>query len=232
MMMRHLQLELLTPNDIEAALKLRSLIYLPLGMIEWHGQHLPVGFDGLCAHQLCLLAAQQTGGLVMPPLYFGTGGGHGAFPWTIMPPAEEIQPLLETVLKRLRDFGVKQVVLYSGHFPEAQVELIQTLAQLFSDVHFRVDALAPSLAKDSVPIAGDHAARFETALMLGIAPEYVFLQNLPSVNDAPDVLETRMSDIKHPLYGISGPDPRVMPETLPVELSEAMVKWIVAQINQ
>jgi creatinine amidohydrolase len=232
MMMRHLQLELLTPNDIEAALKLRSLIYVPLGTIEWHGQHLPVGFDGLCAHQLCLLAAQQTGGLVMPPLYFGTGGGHGAFPWTIMPPAQEIRPLLETVLKRLRDFGVKRVVLYSGHFPEAQVELIQTLAQTFSDIHFRVDALAPSLAKDSVPIAGDHAARFETALMLGIAPEHVFLQNLPSRDVAPDVLETRMSDVTHPLYGISGPDPRVMPDTLPAELSEAMLKWIVAQINQ
>jgi creatinine amidohydrolase len=232
MMPQSLQLEHLTPNDIVAALQTRSLIYLPLGTIEWHGQHLPVGFDGLCAHRLCLLAAQQTGGLVMPPLYFGTGGGHGAFPWTIMPPAEQIQPLIETTLKRLRDFGVEQVVLYSGHFPEAQVELIQTLAQKFSDVHFRVDALAPSLAKGSVPIAGDHAARFETALMLGIAPEHVFLQNLPTVDNAPDVLETRMSDVAHPLYGVFGPDPRVIPDTLPQELSEAMLKWIITQVNR
>lgn len=230
-MSKPFQLELLTPNDIEAALKLRSLIYIPLGTIEWHGQHLPVGFDSLCAHHLCLLAARQTGGLVMPPLYFGTGGGHGAFPWTIMPATEELQPLLETTLKRLRDFGVKQVVLYSGHFPEAQVALIQTLAQKFSDAHFRVDALAPSLAKDSLPLPGDHAARFETALMLGLAPGHVFLNRLLSVDAAPDNLETRMTDVNHPLYGVYGPDPRVMPDSLPSELSEAMLKWIVARVS-
>jgi creatinine amidohydrolase len=225
------QLERLTPADISAALQQRSLIYLPLGTIEWHSYHLPVGFDGLCAHKLCLLAAAQTGGLVMPPLYFGTGGGHGNFPWTIMPSKEKIEPLLETTLERLRDFGVKQVVLYSGHFPDEQVEMIHTLVKNFSTTEFRVDALAPSLARDSLPIPGDHAALFETALMLGIAPEHVFLQNLPNVTDAPDVLATRMTDALHPLYGIYGPDPREMPETLPRELSEAMLKWIVATVN-
>lgn len=230
-MRKGLQLELLTSDDIEAALQSRSLIYVPLGTIEWHGHHLPVGFDGLCAHELCLRAAEKTGGLVMPPLYFGTGGGHSAFPWTVMPPSEQIRPLLETLLTRLGDFGVKQVVLYSGHFPEEQVELIQSLATAFSKTNFRVDALAPSLAKDNLPLAGDHAARFETALMLGIAPEHVFLNRLPKVQDAPDVLETRMTDVNHPLYGVYGPDPRVMPETLPSELSEAMISWMVARVT-
>jgi creatinine amidohydrolase len=226
-----LRLELLTPNDIEGALKSRSLVYVPLGTIEWHSHHLPVGFDGLCAHELCLRAAEQTGGLVMPTLYFGTGGGHSAFPWTVMPPAELIRALLETSLTRLRDFGVKQVVLYSGHFPEEQVALIESLARAFSSTDFRVDALAPSLAKDNLPIPGDHAARFETALMLGLAPEHVFLNRLPSVETAPDVLETRMTDVNHPLYGVYGPDPRVMPEGLPAKLSEAMISWVVARVG-
>lgn len=225
-----LRLELLTPKDIDAALQSRALIYVPLGTIEWHSHHLPVGFDGLCAHELCLRAAEQTGGLVMPPLYFGTGGGHSAFPWTVMPPPEPIRALFETLLTRLREFGVKQVVLYSGHFPEEQVALIESLAKAFSSPSFRVDALAPSLATDSLPIPGDHAARFETALMLGLAPEHVFLNRLPSVEVAPDVPETRMTDVNHPLYGVYGPDPRTMPDTLPAELSEAMLKWMVTRV--
>jgi creatinine amidohydrolase len=227
-----MQLEHMTPQEIEAALQKRSLVYVPLGTIEWHSYHLPVGFDGLCAHKLCLLAAEQTGGLVMPPLYFGTGGGHGAFPWTIMPEANQIEGLLETMLERLRDFGVRQVVLYSGHFPEEQVNLIESLAQKYSTNTFRVDALAPSLANDRLPIRGDHAARFETALMLGIAPKHVFLQNLPSVKEVPDVLETRMTDVHHPLYGISGPDPRVMPELSPQELSKAMLEWMTTSVDR
>jgi creatinine amidohydrolase len=80
------QIERLRPHQIEAALAERSLIYLPLGTIEWHCHHLPVGLDALTAQGLCLLAAEETGGLVWPVLYYGTGGGHGAFPWTVMMP--------------------------------------------------------------------------------------------------------------------------------------------------
>jgi hypothetical protein len=59
----------------------------------------------------------------------------------------------------------------------------------------------------------------------------VFVQRLPSVDDAPGVLETRMTDIGHPLYGVYGPDPRGMPETLSSELSEAIISWIVTRVN-
>ncbi len=58
------QIERLRPHQIAAALAERSLIYVPLGTIEWHCHHLPVGLDGLTAHGLCLIAAEQTGALV------------------------------------------------------------------------------------------------------------------------------------------------------------------------
>lgn len=88
------QIELLRPHQIQEALAQRSLIYLPLGTIEWHCHHLPVGLDALTAHGLCLRAADRTVGLVWPALYYGTGGDHGGFPWTVMMPAAmEIEAL-------------------------------------------------------------------------------------------------------------------------------------------
>ncbi|MGV8988719.1 MAG: creatininase family protein [Cypionkella sp.] len=51
-------------DRVKDTLAERSLIYLPLGMIEWHCEHLPVGLDALTPHGLCLQAADQTGGLV------------------------------------------------------------------------------------------------------------------------------------------------------------------------
>ena len=78
------RLELQNPSQIASALAERSVIYVPLGTYEWHGQHLPIGLDALTAHGVCCVAAQRDGGLVCPPLYYGTGGGHGDYPWTIM----------------------------------------------------------------------------------------------------------------------------------------------------
>lgn len=227
------QLERLTPDAIEAALAKRSLIYVPLGTVEWHGQHLPVGYDALCAHRLCLLCAEQTGGLVMPPSYVGTGGGHGAFPWTVMPPADAIRPALDELLRRLRDFGVRHVVLYSGHFPPEQIDLIRSLADDHSDTAMRLTPLAANMADDELPVKADHAALFETALLADLIPELVHLDRLVSPTQRPATSEIAemFSDPTHPLYGVWGPDPREMPADLPARLSQAVQRWMVAQVR-
>jgi creatinine amidohydrolase len=62
------RLELLLPHEIRARLNDRAVVYLPLGTIEWHCEHLPVGLDALTAHGVCLGAATQDGGLVYPAL--------------------------------------------------------------------------------------------------------------------------------------------------------------------
>ncbi|MBK8504013.1 MAG: creatininase family protein [Saprospiraceae bacterium] len=39
---------------------------MPLGAIEWHGLHLPIGLDSMTSHGICLRVADRVGGLVMP----------------------------------------------------------------------------------------------------------------------------------------------------------------------
>lgn len=77
------QLELPRPGQIAAAMAIFPRIWLALGTIEYHSHHLLVGLDGLQAHGLCLDAAEMAGGLVYPPLWWGTGGGHSDYPWTV-----------------------------------------------------------------------------------------------------------------------------------------------------
>ena len=45
--------------------------YLGLGILEWHGQHNPLGLDGLKAHGVGCHLAESIGGVAMPPLYWG-----------------------------------------------------------------------------------------------------------------------------------------------------------------
>jgi creatinine amidohydrolase len=215
------QIERLRPHQIEAALAERSLIYLPLGTIEWHCHHLPVGLDALTAHGLCLLAAEETGGLVWPVLYYGTGGGHGAFPWTVMMPERvEIEALLTQTLRRLGQMGVAEVMLFSGHFADEQLQMIDELADGWNAIGSLPTVMAFAVNRTNVPdLPPDHAGLFETTLLDGLSEGLIDIANLGT---APDTLDR--FDPASDLWGIVGADPRQ-----PLRLSkEDLLQHVVA----
>lgn len=231
------RLDLLLPGEIRAALARRSLVYLPLGTYEWHGEHLPIGLDALTAHGICVAAARRAGGLVCPPLYYGTGGGHRHYPWTIMADARVIAPLLAETLRRLQDFGVATAVLMSGHFAGEQIAMIETIARDWQDAGnaMRVKALAVSMPK--LALAPDHAAIFETTLLHALRPDRVQIDRLPPLETAPSVdpggnpMGPQRHDPGHPLYGIFGPDPRRFDPAASAPLLEAMVAWVIEEVD-
>jgi creatinine amidohydrolase len=59
------------PHEVIAAREAFPLAYLPLGTIEWHGPQNPFGLDTIGAHELSMRAARKSGGLVMPPVWWG-----------------------------------------------------------------------------------------------------------------------------------------------------------------
>ncbi|OZA10080.1 MAG: hypothetical protein B7Y02_11435, partial [Rhodobacterales bacterium 17-64-5] len=181
------QIERLRPHQIEAALDERSLVYLPLGTIEWHCHHLPVGLDALTAHGLCLLAAEETGGLVWPVLYYGTGGGHSDFPWTVMMPERvAIEAVLTQTLRRLSQLGVQEVVIFSGHFADEQLQMIDTMAEGWNATGHPPKVKAFAVNRADVPeFPPDHAGLFETTLLAGLTMGLIDLSRLGS--DADDI---------------------------------------------
>ena len=68
---REVRYERLRPAQIVAARQACPVVYIPIGTLEWHGDHNPVGADTLQAEGLALMCARQGGGLVFPPLYYG-----------------------------------------------------------------------------------------------------------------------------------------------------------------
>jgi creatinine amidohydrolase len=218
------QIERLRPDQIEAALAERSLIYLPLGTIEWHCYHLPVGLDALTAHGLCLAAAEQTGGLVWPVLYYGTGGGHGALPWTVMMPiGDEIEVLLRFTLRRLSELGVAEVVLFSGHFADEQLALIDRLAADWNSQGHRPHLRSLAVNRAGIPgFPPDHAGLFETTLLQGIDAGLVDMAQLGSGVDDKDRFDPSSA-----LWGIVGADPRQTPPLSASDLAARLAEWLV-----
>ncbi|MBN8630132.1 MAG: creatininase family protein [Rhodobacterales bacterium] len=220
------QIERLRPHQIRDALAETSLIYLPLGTIEWHCHHLPVGLDGLTAHGLCLRAAEVTGGLVWPTLYYGTGGDHGDFPWTVMmPEAAEIEALLTFTLRRLRDLGVKRVILFSGHFADSQLEMIDRIATGWTrhNPGLSVEPLSVNRAQVA-ELPPDHAGLFETTLMSGLARDLV---DLGALSSEPETVHR--FDPLSPLWGIVGTDPRLKPPMTGEDLVDGITRWLASR---
>ena len=59
-----IQWERMLPAEFRLAFEKLPVVFLPLGTVEWHGEHDALGLDAL----------KKSGGIVHPPLYGGMGG--------------------------------------------------------------------------------------------------------------------------------------------------------------
>ncbi len=133
----------LRPSQIVEKRKACPVAYIPIGTLEWHGEHNPVGADTLQAEGLALLCARKGGGLVFPPLYYGESRSESLMesgaqdkdaiakamelpPENFFPdkmpflPTEQVlnyQRLLLHMLAEVESLGFKVGVLVAGHYP-------------------------------------------------------------------------------------------------------------------
>ncbi len=73
--MREVRFELMRPDEILEEKKRLPLVFLPVGPLEWHGPHLPLGTDPLIAYEIAIRLAREIGGVVLPPFYLGDREG-------------------------------------------------------------------------------------------------------------------------------------------------------------
>lgn len=230
--------ELLLPWQLREIVARRPVAYLPLGTLEWHCEHLPVGLDALTAHGLCLRVAGHDGGVVLPPLYFGTGGDHAAYPWTIMmPKADDIERQLVHSLERLEVMGFRLAVIFSGHFADTQLEMIDRIAAQWSARGSTLSVIATAVNRiENLPIGPDHAGVFETTLLHALWPALVQIDRLPPLASAPlaegDTWAEGRHDPSHPIWGVIGPDPRRFDPARSEQLLAACVAWLISEVQK
>ena len=175
--------ERLRPAQIDAIRQLAPAAYLPWGALEWHSYHAPVGLDGMQALGQCRALAEQTGGVVLPPVYVGTdtikpfkGFGH-----TVEHRAETVRALCREFLDGLADEGFKVIVIVTGHCGGGHVEALQQTVGTFVTNREDLDVwLVPSFEPTQDTYPSNHAAHGETAYQLLFDAEPVDLTLVPS----------------------------------------------------
>jgi creatinine amidohydrolase len=235
----HGRMEEMTPDELEQVLEKSPIAFVPLGTYEHHGWHLPVCFDGIKVHALCERVSERTGGTVLPTFFYGTGGGHVGYKWTLILPEEKISPLIEATLDHLAKQGFKVVVLMTGHYPREQVNMVHRLAEEAKTRHPKVRFIGLTEPEITSPApgdnrSGDHAAKYETSIGMALNPKWVHMDQLtPGRNAAAVTLpDTPKKDSPthnpdHPLYAIYGQDPRTEASA---ELGKKFVDEIVTRL--
>ena len=201
--MRTVQFELLRPTEIVAERERCPLVYVPVGPLEWHSLHLPMGTDGLNATYTARRLAERTGGVVMPTFFWGTererppdmardlGFAAGDyivgmdFPNNILKSLycreEFLALLMRELLGQLVELKYKLIVIVNGHGATNQIETLRRLSIEFSACSpARVLLALAWLPTDDVLVIGPgHADAVETSIMMALHPECVDLSQLP-----------------------------------------------------
>ena len=233
------QMELMAPQELDQAIAAKSIVYIPLGAIEYHGPHLPIGLDCLTSHGLCTAVASEVGGVVMPPLYYGMTGSIGHHPWTICVEGEaEFLALMRTTLKRLEDFDLKLAVIFTGHFGRRQLAALSQLNEEWLAQKHTMKLLVRSIHEcPTATLKGDHGAIFETSVLAQLRPDLVHLDQLPSKIAYPaadlngDSWGDHRRDPKNVLFGILGDDPRNYDKEEAETLLSVLLQWLQNEVN-
>ena len=183
------QMQYMRPAQLERAIREFPVVYVPFGLIEWHGRHLPLGNDALKAHAFLVKTAEQFGGVVYPPVYF-----HEGFP------REFLVPVLTELFQRLKKTGFRVLMGASGHNVQGQIDLInKALQPVVADGTVAGMGLWEVTLSQGPESNTDHAAKWETSNMMFFYPELV---DMPALGDAPLAPDMKAPD------GIGGQDPR------------------------
>ncbi len=210
---REVRMERMRPEQLDQAIAERPAIYVPTGSIEWHGRQNPVGLDATKAHEQLVGLAARAGGVVHPPIFYSSGGGHADFPHSYMFDPAPIKALMLEHLRLFERNGFKAAILLSGHGPNSRDYLQPAL----DEYHAEGGAMKALMALESQAISMPgalHAGKWETSLQLYLHPETVDMDAIAGKPDddigPPDEKVNWMGDEfkDHPCYGVWGIDPR------------------------
>ena len=195
----------LTPQEFRERIAKCPIAYLPLGTLEWHGEHLPLGADGIQSQGFFAELAEKVGGIVLPMLFMGPDGRtktengdlYGMDPWTgekqtggvkIREPGqlagsaywlsdEAFLELIDCIFKQLQRAGFKAVVAH-GHGPSTG--FVAKRAQEWLDKYGLtvLNCWGSELDGEGMGIQVDHAAANETSLVWALRPELVQMHRL------------------------------------------------------
>ena len=177
-----------------------------------------MGLDTLKAHGVCCVVAKALGGIVFPPHHYAGIHGmsekeilHYTGNWGNIYTDASAESHLADIIRQLEMAGIKVLVLYSGHYPTCQVDMIKRIADEFNSKN----GLQIIPFSENMIMKGDHAGMSETSFMLYLDKNLV-----------------NMSDIKEKNYEEHGWNGEHIPENASASIGEKHIEMIIDYIEK
>jgi len=193
--MKKVLYEELLPEEFVQRMQEMPVAYLPLGTLEWHDPHMPLGADGIQSKELFVRVAEKVGGVVLPILFMGPdrvfhdhekafygmdinteGALHTYYVQQLKGSAywlekELFQDYLRSIFAQLSRAGVR-IVVGHGHGPS--IHAFQELTKEAEEKYGLRIFTAWTYAEDEkLKYQNDHAGANETSIVMAVRPDLV-----------------------------------------------------------
>jgi creatinine amidohydrolase len=170
----------LSSRAFESRLSENPIVILPVGALEAHGPHLPLGADQIQAEATAHALGSRIGGLVAPTITYGSCPGARNFPGTVSVPMADLERYARGVLSEYGRMGVRRLLVLSGHAERGHMAALREAADAAIQAYptLRVVVLSDydfvyELRGELAPPTDGHAGLLETSRVLAIAPDTV-----------------------------------------------------------
>ena len=197
-------------NDFPAAVEAsKGVCIVPIGCIEKHGAHSPLGTDTIAATQMAVRAAEKEPAVVFPTMYFGEKSGAGEFPGTVIFSVETRWHIFRETVNEIYRNGFKKILFLNGHggnndmlgtFVRGMLQENPKVMLFITDTNngLKFEKIADDLSLDYLTDEdravlmtaaerkkeAGHGCIMETAWMYHYAPETVQLDKIAAVSGA------------------------------------------------
>jgi creatinine amidohydrolase len=181
--------EELTAKSFEkAAADCGGVCVLPIGVVEKHGDHLPLGTDMLTGTEICRRAAEKEPAIVFPYYFFGQIAEATHYPGTLSVSHKLLMENLLAVCDEIGRNGLKKILIISSH--GGNNYFLDFFAQEFSRLNrdycvyvSSTMGLSKEQAERFAEAAGtrdfgSHAGLTETAMIMHLRPDLVHMEEM------------------------------------------------------
>ncbi len=211
------RLDEMTYEDVERLDRSRAVAILPIGAIEAHGPHLPLGTDVVISEAMARRGGERLADegyhvVLLPVLAYSPAPFAEAFAGTISVAADTFVSLVTDVARGLARHGLARLVVANAHVDPANLSAIDAAVAACRDEH-GIDVAFPNVTRrpwalrltDEFKSGACHAGRYEGSIVMSERSDLVRHDVQRELAPNPASLSVAVREGKRTFHEAGGP---------------------------